>query len=373
MALTQAQRDAIFAGIDLNAIDDFASNPDSLIEIMSNDDYKQGLKCGKLSLEQLNYLFLAGFLSTQKALAESRAYTDAQIDSKANFCNILASDSGQLLQYRPQPDGTCKIFYGVTPPANLQNQYVDPVNGDDSNAGTRASPLRTIARAMGNLPEKTRGNIHLIDNAVHYAPSSTRQSLHKDITLYPYGAATDAAQAAWDTDASGWPWFGWQNAPKFTVQFVYDNVRGVAEPGKMLGIGWLNEEGSTLTIYGGRLISPQQSNVTAVPYWQSCIGGSGTVIMYDSELVAEQFPIFGSTPSANPTHSLEAVSISGAAPIFELGSGGKMNTSVYVRTAGMQNPQGLLFSVGSQPSDFGARVAHRSTAVPVSPNFIANF
>ena len=373
MALTQAQRDAIFAGIDLNAIDDYASNPDSLIEVMSSEDYKQGLKCGTLSLEQLNYLFLAGFLSTQKALAESRAYTDAQINSKANFCNILSSDSGQLLQYRPQSNGSCKIYYGITPPADIANQYVDPVNGSDTNSGSRASPLRTIMKAIDKLPSGTHGTIHLIDNATHYFPSSQRKYLDKDIYMYPYGAATDAAQATWDAELSGWYWLGWQNSPKADIAFVYDEVLGISEPGKMLGICINVQQGHFLRLNGINCITPTQNNVTREPFWQASISGNGKVVMTDCAANTPQWPLFSCSPVDSPTLSLEMVDHTGAGYVFELGSGGRMTVDSYARTAGRTNPQGLLYNTGASPAYYETKAHARMAAVPVSPNFNANF
>ena len=72
MALTQAQIQAILSGINPADMDGFASNPDSVISTMTAEEFKQGLECGTLSLEDLNYLFLYGFLATQKSLEVSK-------------------------------------------------------------------------------------------------------------------------------------------------------------------------------------------------------------------------------------------------------------------------------------------------------------
>ena len=101
MALTQAQRDAIKANLNLDTLDTYASNPNSLIEQMTLEQLLEGLKCGTLSLEQLNYLFFLGFTATEKSLAESKAYTDGkttELANKLNFCNALSPRSGNLLQ-----------------------------------------------------------------------------------------------------------------------------------------------------------------------------------------------------------------------------------------------------------------------------------
>lgn len=270
MALTQAQRDAIFAGINLNAIDDYASNPDSLIEIMSNEDYKQGLKCGKLSLEQLNYLFLAGFLSTQKALAESRAYTDAQINSKANFCNILASDSGQLLQYRPQPDGTCKIYYGIEPPADLLNQYVDPSTGDDNNSGARASPLRTVARAVNRIKAGTYGNIYIKEDQVHLISSQSAWN-NADISIFSYGPGCDSLIAAGAMVSCNWDFYGAKIAPKATIQFNYTTTEATGLlTGRCIGVG----SGYSMSFSGINFITTTQSGLYIGSGWEAGVGSA---------------------------------------------------------------------------------------------------
>ena len=377
MALTQAQRNAIFAGIDLNAIDDYASNPDSLIEIMSNEDYKQGLKCGTLSLEQLNYLFLAGFLSTQKALAESKAYTDGkttELANKLNFCNALSPRSGNLLQVDQQPDGSCKFYYGIEPPADLVNQYVDPVNGADTNVGSRSSPLRTIIRAIDRLPSNTTGTIHLIDNAVHYWTSTNRCYLDKNINFFPYGEATDAAQAAWDAVISSWYWLGWQNSPRATIQFQYDDSRGVAEPGKYLGLCMKVNVGQQVYFNGINLVTPSQKhNITSLPVWQAAITGNGNINLLDCKANLQELPLFSSDPQYSPFISLNVLDITGDAYVTNQLDGGRITIDAYSRPAGSTNPQGLLYNNGSLPSYIGSKAAGRATPAPISNNYFSNF
>ena len=283
-------------------------------------------------------------------------------------CKLKSSDAGNLLQCHA--DG---LYYGIAPPADLLNQYVDPVNGSDTNSGSRASPLRTIMKAIDKLPSGTRGTIHLIDNATHYFPSSQRKYLDKDIYMYPYGAATDAAQATWDAPLSGWYWLGWQNSPKADIAFVYDEVRGIAEPGKMLGICINVQQGHFLHLQGINCITPTQNNVTAVPLWQASISGNGKVVMTDCAVNTPQWPLFSSSPGDSPTISLEAVDHTGAGYVFELGSGGRMTVDAIDRPAGRTNPQGLLYNQGASPAYYATKVRARMAAVPMSPNFNANF
>jgi hypothetical protein len=68
----------------------------------------------------------------------------------------LSTDSGNLIEARDNG-----IYYGVTAPADLTYLYVDSVVGDDSNAGTRAAPLKTIARAVAMVPSYQSNTIRL--------------------------------------------------------------------------------------------------------------------------------------------------------------------------------------------------------------------
>ena len=373
MALTQAQIQAILSGINPADMDGFASNPNSVISTMTAEEFKKGLECGTLSLEDLNYLFLYGFLATQKSLEVSKNYTDSQISERANFCNALSSRAGNLLQVDPQPDGSCKFYYGIEPPADLANQYVDPVNGNDNNSGSRASPLRTIMKAIDRLPSGVQAAIHLIDNATHYFPSSQRKYLDKNITIYPYGAATDVAQATWDSERSNWFWLGWQNSPKANIAFVYDDPRGIAEPGKVFGMCMVVEEGHTLTLCGINCITPTQNDVTVYAVWQASISGNGKITMIDCAINTPQWPLFSSNQSYSPALSLSPVDHVGAGYVFELADGGSMNVYTHDRAVGYANPQGLLYNNGASPAYYATKVHSRMPAVPMSPNFIANF
>ena len=376
MALTQAQRDAIKANLNLDTLDTYASNPDSLIEQMTPEQLLEGLKCGTLSLEQLNYLFFLGFTATEKALAESKAYTDGkttELADKLNFCNALSPRSGNLLQADLQPDGTCKIYYGIEPPANLKNQYVDPINGNDSNSGTRASPLRTIVHAIDRLPTGSRASIHLEESTQHYWKSTDRRSIDKTIYFYTYGSGTDAAQAAWNADLSGWPWFGWQNAPKAAIEFIHDGLIGDSEPGKHKAgqVDVLN--GYSAIFAGVKFKTPPDINMTNQPLWRAAMTGNGDIILTDCAVDADQLPLFSSSPDQQPRITLDVVDVVGAAPLFVLGSGGKITVAAYERPAGTANPQGFLFNNGASIASYSSKVQNRSTAVPVSPNFDANF
>lgn len=195
MALTQAQRDAIYADIILGNLDDYASNPDSLIEVMSSEEFKQGLTCGQLSLEKLNYLFAFTMLSIQKALAESKAYAEGLTTALANalnFCNALSPRAGNLLTVDTQPDGSCKFYYGTVAGAEIANLYIDAVAGDDDALGTRAAPMKTIQAALARGSAGVQRYIWLKELQTHIVYTDKPAVLRGgQLNLNPYGTGID--------------------------------------------------------------------------------------------------------------------------------------------------------------------------------------
>ena len=352
---------------------DPATDPNNPIE--ANPDGTLTINCGKLiahcNLATKSYVDSAigsavGGISGAAIIGILMAMS--QTDLAGLACKLKSKDAGNLLSCHA--DG---LYYGITPPADVVNQYVDPVNGSDTNAGTRASPLRTIMRALDRLPSGTRGSIHLVDNATHYFPSSQRKYLDKDVYMYPYGAATDAAQATWDVAVSGWQWIGWQNSPKADIAFRYDEERGATEPGKMFGMCITVQQGHYLHLKGINCITPALNNVSAISFWQASISGNGKVVMTDCAANTPKWPLFSSSPEDSPTLSLDAVDHVGAGDVFELGSGGRITVDVFDRPAGTTNPQGLLYNNGASPAYYAGKVHARMTAIPMSPNFNANF
>ena len=94
----------------------------------------------------------------------------------------LSNASGNLLQKRD--DG---LYYGIEPPANLKNLYVDAVNGVDQHpddvvgAGTREKPLKTIEYAISLGGGGTARSILLKENQDH---------IFKSYILVPSGRLT---------------------------------------------------------------------------------------------------------------------------------------------------------------------------------------
>lgn len=106
----------------------------------------------------------------------------------------LSNASGNLLQKRN--DG---LYYGVTPPVNLANLYVDAENGVDQHpdevvgAGTRAKPLKTLAYAVRLSRPYTNYTIWLREDQEHNVVASTPIYFKEGrIGILPYGPLVDS-------------------------------------------------------------------------------------------------------------------------------------------------------------------------------------
>lgn len=287
-------------------------------------------------------------------------------------CKLKSSAADNLLQCRA--DG---LYYGIAPPAELVNQYVDPINGNDANAGTRASPLRTIIKAIDKLPEAVVGAyIHLHESATHYMKSSDRRDLNKSVNFRTYGNATDIAQATWSHPQNLWAWYGWATSPRAVIEFVFDRqFEGNAS--QVIGVAIDLNASATMNFDGVVLKAPSlPSNLqTAVPHWNCCLTGNGIYRITDCDLVgfSTTTPLF-----ATATHWSFKVVMShpyaeNAGTLFSLMAGGVANVEVYSRglTPGNSN-QGLPWHLASDATSVVGKVTGRLPVAPQSPNYIIN-
>lgn len=107
----------------------------------------------------------------------------------------LSKDPTNLLQMKP--DG---VYYGIKPPANIEELFVDAENGVDQNpdevdgAGTVRKPLRTIQYAESLSIQGTHRKIRLHTEQEHNITPQRRVSFKSgSLTISPYGPAFDDA------------------------------------------------------------------------------------------------------------------------------------------------------------------------------------
>lgn len=183
--------------------------------------------------------------------------------SNGNTIGAISNDSGNLLQWRD--DGA---YYGIEPPDDLLDQYVDPSTGDDSNSGTRASPLRTIKRAVERILGGTYGNIYLKEDQVHTV-SSGEAWKSANINFYSYGHGCDALIADNAMRACNWSFYGAKIAPKATIKFNHNlplpdgSVRG-----RCIGVG----SGNFCSFFGIHFSTATNPNLYIGSGWEAGIG-----------------------------------------------------------------------------------------------------
>lgn len=86
----------------------------------------------------------------------------AKINAKQIDVAGLASTSENNL-VQAKTDG---LYMALAAPEYVARQYVSSVSGNDANDGSRANPLKTLARALERLPENTSGEIYLKEGEV---------------------------------------------------------------------------------------------------------------------------------------------------------------------------------------------------------------
>ena len=107
-----------------------------------------------------------------------------------------STDSGNLLTLRDNG-----LYYGIQAPANVSNLYVSTSLGDDTNPGTQALPLKTIAAALAKVGGDVSSTIHLrageiypMDTKVFMSGTAVRNIVPYDDPYYD-GAIHDAILA----------------------------------------------------------------------------------------------------------------------------------------------------------------------------------
>lgn len=131
----------------------------------------------------------------------------------------ISRDSGNLIEARG--DG---LYYGITPPADVANLYVDNISGSDDNPGTRASPLKTLQAAFNKVQSGQNNTIRLKAGGNFVWPNAVvNGGATRTLMVYddPY-VDGDKVQPSTPEKTSYSGWFREAlNRPKVTLNFVY--------------------------------------------------------------------------------------------------------------------------------------------------------
>lgn len=133
--------------------------------------------------------------NTDKGQYEVAVGKGLSITELGSLQPTLSAAPGNLLQVKE--DG---FYYGIEPPKELKNLYVDAVNGVDNhpddvpNSGTKEKPLRTLKYALSIAKAGTNRNVFLHTEQTHEISATQKAILKSGVcSLYPYGEAYDTA------------------------------------------------------------------------------------------------------------------------------------------------------------------------------------
>ena len=286
-------------------------------------------------------------------------------------CKMISADAGNLLQCRT--DG---MYYGTVAPADVVNQYVDPVRGDDNNSGARASPLRTIKRAIDRLPSNTSGNnIYLEESAVHIWYSSWNRVADVGIVFHTYGPNTDNAKLLWAAQGvPGWAWHGWEHAPRATINFVADNTWFV-DPTKKYGQCVQGNSYTNLIFFGIHLVNGGSTGnlQTTDLQWNGVFTGNNSYFEYTDCIIegfSQQRPLHGS--DAPWSHSItvrRSRLVNTSVWLFLLTSGsGTITLNCSERINHGTTPGGLEWFSSSTVQEVYDKVANKQPLKPSHSN-----
>lgn len=144
----------------------------------------------------------------------------------------ISPAAGNLLQLR---DG--KLYYGIEAPADTSNLYVSSSMGDDSNRGTKTSPLRTIKEAFARNNVGTKFNIYLYEDDVHEWRSSWPTVNGKAFTMRPYGPVFDDVNSRNPIGSNGS--YRSKEIKRPTIRFIPDGIMKIG-----------NNTFNSATVYG---------------------------------------------------------------------------------------------------------------------------
>lgn len=124
-------------------------------------------------------------LTGAQIVAMLAAMSNTQLAGLA--CKMVSPDAGNLLQCRSNG-----IYYGIEAPANTSNLYFDPDLGNNSNTGTKASPLKTMDEGFRRNNTGTAWTALLAEGKTHEMRSSWGKFAGQSVTMRPYGSNYDS-------------------------------------------------------------------------------------------------------------------------------------------------------------------------------------
>lgn len=192
-----AQGKDVYAGDCLTTCDDLTALDDKLTKSIEDaaKNLNQGANLPEDATDCTKPVTICGVTNilksatgnpVQTALVEAvlkKAQTDPVYRTALGGA-LLSKRAGNRIEVRPDGIGV----WDEAPP-NLANQYVDAVNGNDNNAGTKDAPLKTVAKALSNIKGGTGigdYNILMKSGQTHILDSYVQPLGNADVTFITY-------------------------------------------------------------------------------------------------------------------------------------------------------------------------------------------
>lgn len=129
----------------------------------------------------------------------------------------LSPDNGNLIEVRDNG-----LYYGTQAHVDTSNLYISSSIGDDSNIGTRESPLKTIREAFKRNRPNQQFTMHLFEDDTHEWRSSWGLKDNYIFNIYPYGSFADFCMSL--NPISTVNWQRAQELKRPTIKFIGDKV-----------------------------------------------------------------------------------------------------------------------------------------------------
>lgn len=225
---------------------------------------------------------------------------------------FISSDPTNLLQLKP--DGA---YYGIAPPINFTNQYVSSSTGDDNSTtpNNPLTPLKTIQKAISNLPDGTAGNIFLLAGDVfHTYPTATGDVINtltfqqgaaqaatlnigdRKIQVFPYNDTAINDIVAYNTaNNTGYnPYIAQQtNFPEIRVTLSQSTNSG----GIYVVLGFIVGGLGSIRFNAIKFVMGTTGGNTT-NYFHSGIVGNGDVAFQGGYVVLSEIPVIGNATGA---------------------------------------------------------------------------
>lgn len=180
------------------------------------------------------------------------------------------------------------VYAGLEAPKNYY--YVDYNKGNDSNEGTKDSPLKTINKAIASITDGTSNVIifikdqqtHLVDN------SSGTLSKNASFTIMPYGEKADDISSRWGSKVGYTPFACEEYKPYKPLIKIVPNWQTSFEVGtNKYSPTWLsNETGTTVRFQGVRIgvEYPSGRVPTSNLDWRAILNPAGTLYLIECKI-----------------------------------------------------------------------------------------